>query len=239
MSSNSLECACPKCQTRLRFSVSGAQAQVTCPKCSHAFIVRNPKPQPVAKANVVTAKPVSPSAVHQQRRPGQSAKSQSAKGQSPIIRAAKGQSPIGRAASGKAASTRRQPSAGPARSAPNNATHTNTAAPANDLWATGGNRTYGGNQMGIQGGPTRPPTSSENDVTIHVAGLKSLTSKVVSDEAPKWVRSYGFSASHSNNKMTIVVRDFDKPLTELEAAFPRLEFMNIDTESRTTEARER
>lgn len=94
-----------------------------------------------------------------------------------------------------------------------------------------------GSALGPRGRPDMSP--DPNDVKITVAKVKNLDSRIVLSATPSWVKKYGCGVSQTNGRMVITVRKFDRPLSELESAFPLLQFQSIDQKTRVITAVER
>ena len=76
-----------------------------------------------------------------------------------------------------------------------------------------------------------------NDVTINVPNAGNLDTRKMLPQMPKWLRSYSVQMSNSNGKMRILIRNYDRDLSDLEPCFPDLRFESTDAENRVIEAK--
>ena len=98
---------------------------------------------------------------------------------------------------------------------------------------SGGPGMMGPRGMRFPGGrPMGPPAPGPNDVTIRIDQAAGLDTRDMMNSRPEWLRKYAMSYSMSNNKMTIRVSNFDRPLTDLKEAFAELKFDSIDKDNR-------
>ncbi|OYP34012.1 hypothetical protein CGZ80_16485 [Rhodopirellula sp. MGV] len=120
-------------------------------------------------------------------------------------------------------------------------------------------RTMGSARSRMQGGPTGPrpgfggqpssgqstrgtgaPAPGPNDVVINVSNIDNVDMNSFRRSLPDWlIKHYSLSMSHSNGKMTVRIINFDRPIAELESAFPEFEFEGLDNASRTINARKK
>ncbi|WP_436716487.1 hypothetical protein U8335_03185 [Roseiconus lacunae] len=82
-----------------------------------------------------------------------------------------------------------------------------------------------------------PPPPGPNDVTITVGDAEGLGGPEMLRSLPDWIRKYPLSMSQTGGRLIIRVTNYDRPLTELEKAFPQLQFDSIDDSARQIEAK--
>ncbi len=87
--------------------------------------------------------------------------------------------------------------------------------------------------------PPAQPSDPAMMVTITATNVKNLDSSSYTRALPKWLLTYAPSLTISNGSLTIKIQNYDKPLAELETCFPTLEFVSVDSESRTIVAKEK
>lgn len=89
----------------------------------------------------------------------------------------------------------------------------------------------------------QPPAANRGDpakmVTIAASKVKNGNTKDYIKDLPNWLLQYSPVVSISNGELKITLKDFDKPLSELEPCIPMLVFEEIDNNRRTIIAKEK